>query len=132
MMNLISRILFVLTAFASGGDMSPESYFNSWEASGADGMFFALPDGDCLMFAKNEGAALHEMGHCADYKRGYPSQSSEFEQVVMDYLISCTQNPCWRINLFYEQGQLDEVYAILYMWDILYSIPQEFEVFYAR
>lgn len=111
-------------------------YFYSWELAkedqGALGMFFILPDNDYLIFAKGEAVALHEVGHLVDIERGYPSQSPEFEAAVIEYLGHCTEQPCWRINYFYEQGQLDEVYAEFYMWDILYTIPLEFEVFYAR
>ncbi len=111
---------------------APEYYFNSWEASGADGMYFTLPNDDCLVFAVGEAAALHEVGHCADAKRSYPSQSAQFEQAIIEYLAGCVENPCWRINYWYEQGQLDEIFAELYVWGILREIPHEFEEFYVR
>ena len=128
-------ILFVssfMFFFAGSTDLSPEYYFNSWEQSGADGMYFLLPDGDYLLFAKGEGAALHEVGHISDRERGYVSKSPVFEEAVIDYLESADPNeqPYWRINYFYEQGLLDEVYAEFYVWNILYSIPQEMEPFY--
>ena len=110
---------------------SPEFYFNSWEASGADGMFFPIDD-YYLVFAKNEGAALHEVGHLVDAERDYPSQSPEFEDAVVLYLESCTENPCWRINHLYEKREFDQIFAELYVWDILREVPQEFEAFYAR
>ena len=132
MMNLISKLFLMFWMFMSSGDMSPEFYFSSWEASGADGMMFPLDDANCLTFSKGEAAALHELGHCVDFWGDYPSQSPEFEEVVIGYLETCEENPCWRIGYFYDQGMLDEVYAIFYMWDILYTIPPEFEEFYAR
>ncbi len=113
-------------------------YFYSWELAkedqGAFGMFFVLPDNDYLIFAKGEAVALHEVGHLADVERGKPSQSPEFEAAVVAYLENADPNeqPYWRINYFYEQGQLDEAYAEFYMWDILYEIPSIFEVFYVR
>ncbi len=131
MMKLISKLCLMFWVFFSSGDMTPEYYFSSWEASGADGMFFSVDD-YYLIFAVGEAAALHEVGHLADVERDYPSQSPEFEAAVIEYLSYCEENPCWRINFYYGQGMLGEVYAIFYMWDILYSIPQEFEVFYAR
>lgn len=113
-----------------------EVYFNSWEMEkdqGTLGMFWILSDNDYLIFVKEgEAVALHEVGHLVNVERGYPSRSPEFEAAVIEYLSYCTEQPCWRINYFYEQGQLDEIYSEFYMWDILYSIPQEFEVFYAR
>lgn len=105
-----------------------EYYFNSWEASGAAGMFFPVDD-YYLIFARGEGAALHEVGHIAD---NGTSDLPEFEEAVVEYLSDCIEQPCWRIGHFYDQDMLHEVYAEFYMWDILYSIPQEFEVFYAR
>lgn len=133
MMNLISRILFMLTVFVSSGDMSPEFYFNSWEANGVDGMFFVLPGGDYLIFAKGEGAAFHELGHLADAERDYPSQSPEFEEAVVFYLSKYTdEQPYWRINHLYQQGDMAEIFAELYVWDILREVPEIFEEFYAR
>ncbi len=134
MMNLIYKLLLLVAAFLSQDDISPEFYFASWEVSDAAGMFFVLPSGDYLMFAKGEGAALHEVGHIADLERGYPSQTPEFEAAVIAYLDRCEfeEQPCWRINYFYEQGLLNDCFAELYMWDILYTIPQEFEEFYER
>ncbi len=131
MMNLICRILFALMSFVSRGDMSPEYYFSSWEVSNVPGMFF-LVDDYYLIFARGEAAALHEVGHIADAERGYISQTPEFEQAVIEYLDYCVENPCHRINYYYGYGQLDEIYAVFYMWNILYSIPQEFEEFYER
>ena len=110
---------------------SPEFYFNSWEASGVDGMFFPIDD-YYLVFAKNEGAALHEVGHLVDAGRDYPSQSVEFGDAVVLYLESCTESPCWRINHLYEKREFDQIFAELYVWDILREVPQEFEEFYAR
>ena len=116
---------------------SCEYYFNTWEAvkenQGALGAFFVLPDGDYLIFAKGEAVALHEVVHIANLERGYPSQTPEFEAAVVAYLDRCTEEQiCWRVGYYYDQGQLDEVYAELYMWSVLYTIPQEFKVFYAR
>ncbi len=134
MMNLISKLFLMFWMFVSSGDMTPEYYFSSWEASGACGMFFVVDD-YYLTFSKGEACALHEVGHIADCEnRDCISQSPEFEQATIDYIARCEdeEQPCWRINYYYEQGQLGEVYAELYMWDILYSIPHEFEVFYVR
>ncbi len=132
MMNLISKLCLMFWMFFSSGDMTPEYYFSSWEASGACGMFFVVDD-YYLTFSKGEACALHEVGHIADCEdRDCVSQSPEFEVAVILYLETCTEQPCWRINHYYEQGMLGEVYAELYMWDILYSIPQEFEGFYER
>ena len=117
----------------SSKQVSPEFYFNSWESSGAAGMFFVVDD-YYLIFAKGEAAALHEVGHLANSQRGYPSQSPEFEAAVIAYLDRCEfgEQPCWRINYFYQDGRLDDCYSEIYMWDILYTIPHEFEEFYAR
>lgn len=132
MMNLIGRLLFLIMSFVSSGDMTPEYYFNSWEASDGCGMFFAIDD-YYLTFSKGEACALHEVGHIANCENhDCISQLPEFEAAVIEYLSHCVDQPCWRIGYFYDQDMLHEVYAEFYMWDILYTIPQEFEVFYAR
>ncbi len=133
MMNLISKLFLMFWMFVSSGDMTPEYYFSSWKASNVPGMFFPIDD-YYLIFAKGEGAALHEVGHIRNIEEGYTSETPEFEAAVILYLDTAdiTDGLGWQINNYYRQGRLDDVYAELYMWDILYSIPHEFEEFYAR
>ena len=127
---LISKLFLMFWMFISSGDMSPEYYFASWEASGACGMFFVVDD-YYLTFSKGEACALHEVGHIADCENhGCISQLPEFEYAVILYLETCEEQPCWRINNYYEQGQLDEIFAEFYMWNILYELPKELEAFY--
>ncbi len=131
-MSMRKIILALLLLFLSPSDVSPEFYFASWEASGTSGMAFVLPNEDCLIFSKGEGSGIHEIGHCVNFWRGYPSETPEFEQATIAYLDRCEveEQPCWRIGYFYEQGQLSEVYAELYMWNMLYELPKEFIDFY--
>ncbi len=144
-MKKLLVLLFFLTACASSPEVvyvvvtetpeptpetaNPSYYFNSWEASNVPGMLFVV-DNYYLIFARGEAAGLHEVGHIRDIEEDRISERPEFEDAVILYLETCEEQPCWRINYFYEQGQLSEVYAELYMWNILYDLPKEFIDFY--
>lgn len=110
---------------------NPEFYFASWEVSkeklGATGMYFKLGEGEYLIFAEGEAPALHEVGHIR-YDR---EDTTGFEEAVIEYLREYTEEqPYWRVNHLYEQGDLEEIYAELYVWNVLYELPREFIDFY--
>lgn len=130
MMNLVSKLFLMFWMFVSSGDMTPEYYFSSWEASGADGMAFVIDD-YYLTFSVGEAAALHEVGHIRDAEKGQPSQSEGFQDAVNEFCETADMESTlgWQVCNVIDYS---EAYAIFYMWDILYSIPQEFEEFYAR
>ena len=119
---------------------SPEFYFNSWEVAKQDqatGMYFLLGE-DVLIFASDVKSALHEVGHFDDKSRDYPSYSVAFQITVDEYI----NNPPADVQnelhhylyvVIVERGRMyDDAYAQLYMWNILYDLPDVFEVFYAR
>ena len=115
-----------------------EYYFDSWEIAKnaippASGQYWYLAENEALIFIKDEISALHEVGHFVDMERGYPSQSLEFREAVVEYL-STDREPYWIINYYHEQEQFDEIYAHLYMVSLLFQdeLPEIFEEFYAR
>ena len=117
--------------------VSCEFYFNSWEASkeayDATGIFFWLGD-EALIFAKNELSALHEVGHLVDIQRGI-SMTAEFQSAVDSYLGEEWDGEdmvYYRLSfLFYQGGGYGEVYAELYMMNIVSdSKPTIFNQFY--
>ena len=122
MMNLISNLLLVLTAFVSRGDMTPQDYFDIWNSSGALGMHFEIDDYD-LIFGKDERALLHEVGHTLPIPL-------EFYVTVGLYVEDCEGGFCDYARMYFELGRYHEVYAELYMMNILEDIPQIFEEFY--
>ena len=119
-----------------------EFYFNSWEinkeVNGATGIFFWLGD-EALIFAKNELSALHEVGHLVDIQRGI-SMTAEFQSAVDSYLGEEWDGEdmvYYRLSfLFYQGGGYGEVYAELYMMNIvsmnyeLDPMPAIFRPFY--
>jgi len=115
----------MLTAFVSGGDMAGQDYFEIWNNSGALGLHFEIEDYH-LIFATDEESALHEVGHIAY------APSFEFFEAVELYIEDCEGELCEYVQKHFENGNFEEIFAELYMWDILYTIPQEFEEFYAR
>ncbi len=105
--------------------VSPEYYFNSWNNSDAQGMYFPLQNGH-LIFAKSEQAALHEVGHIV-YR-----PNPDFNVAVEEFLSKdqYEENLYALVAYYYEYGMIEEIFAELYMWNILYELPIEFEGFY--
>ncbi len=118
-----------------------EFYFNTWETAkknqGANGMHFWLGN-ESLIFATTEESALHEVGHLVDVRNGYSSQDEAFQDAVYEYVYSPPIDVQDELHhylyvMIAEYGDLyDEAYAQLYMWNILYELPHEFEEFYVR
>ena len=115
-------------------------YFNSWEVAknatpSASGQYWWLGEHEYLVFATSEESFLHEGGHVKDAENEYPSQNADFQNAVDEYV----NNPPADVQnelhhyLFVVQrdGQYDDAFAQLYMWDILYELPTIFEEFYA-
>ncbi len=117
--------------------VSCEFYFNSWEINkeaGATGIFFWLGD-EALIFAKDELSALHEVGHLVNIQRGMISSTERFIDAVDSYLGEEWDGEdmvYYRLSfLFYQGGGYEEVYAELYMMNIVSdSIPVIFSQFY--
>ncbi len=114
-----------------------EFYFNSWETAkknqGASGMHFWLGD-ESLIFAITEESALHEVGHLVDVRNGYLSQDEAFRDTVYEYVYSPPVDVQDELHHYLfvalESGFYDEALAQLYMWNILYELPKEFEEFF--
>ncbi len=149
---LIKRLIIIVLAFflalappAQAEEDEPEQisvgcefYFSSWEVNqevyGATGIFFWLGD-EALIFAKDELSALHEVGHLANIQRGMVSSTEDFMDAVDSYLGEEWDGEdmvYYRLSfLFYQSAGYEEVYAELYMMNIVSdSIPAIFRPFY--
>ncbi len=118
-----------------------EFYFNSWEVAKnasppAEGQFWRLDEHEYLIFATSIESAFHEFGHIEDVENDYPSNNPDFQDAVDDYIFNPPSDVQDELHHYLyvaivENGLYDEAFAQLYMWDILYDLPVEFEEFYA-
>lgn len=118
--------------------MNCDVYFNSWEIAKRDqvatGQYWYLAKNEAMVFLTTEEAGLHEIGHFVDMERGYPSQNEAFRNVVHEYVYNPPANVQDELHHYLfvviEQSMYDDAYAQLYMWNILYDLPIEFEEFF--
>jgi len=99
------------------------SIYVTWLNGGALGMHFEIPSGH-VIFATSEESALHEVGHLV-YEFSF-----EFIETVELYLEDEHSGELYDYMIDNYPDNIEEIYAELYMWDKLYSIPQEFEEFF--
>ena len=144
--TLVPEIIYVLITATpeptpTEQQVSPEFYFNSWEIAKnstppASGQFWYLGVHEYMIFATSEESAQHEVGHIKNADEDYPSNNPAFQEAVDNYIFNPPADVQDELHhylyvVIVQRGNLyDDAFAELYMWNILYELPEEFIDFY--